>query len=278
VEKLRELPPIWTIFLELTAHDDGELVVTGEPLRRAILRVLSSADPLTARAIRMAGSRGHIIVSPLYTGSKPEVECSERAIGVSRGATYRARVVTFSDAVSSMIRNWAARNPRVRLAGVEFEICSVESETVEWDEVERQDSVKAFRISFLTPTLFRRQATPYCRLFPLPSLMIHGLAVSWNSLRRDGPRPREVASWARLSVVETGHELCTSRPIEVETENVVGFVGWAHYKCIMHPNWSPKQHEEMSAWAAKLFKLGEFVGVGAHRQNGLGIIRFSPKS
>ncbi len=270
-------PPIWTIFLELTAHEDGELTATGEPLRRAILRVMSSADPLTARAIRMAGPRGQIIASPLYTGSRPLVECSERAVGISRGATYRARVVTFSDAASTLIRNWAARSPKVRLSGMEFEVSSVEAERLGWEEIYVDEPVKAFRVNFLTPTLFRRQSTPYCRLFPLPSMLIHSLASSWNRLRGDGPRIRDVVSWARLSVVETGHELCTSRPIEVGGENVVGFVGWTHYKCIMHPNWSPKEHEEMAVWAGRLLRLGELVGVGAHRQNGLGIIRFSPK-
>ncbi|RLG46846.1 MAG: hypothetical protein DRO06_03765 [Thermoproteota archaeon] len=274
--EMPEKGSIYVVDIKLLAEEEGELPPSGTYFRKIVIRALRSVDPLTIRSVLSSGLP--ITVSPFYRGPYPHVRCPAGPLPIVRGQEYKVRVVSSSSQVGEILRGWLSSRQRVVIEGVPLEYRESRVSEVSWDEIYSEEAVWSFRVRFLTPTSFRRSTTPYCRLFPLPSMLFGRLAAIWRRVSPyEAPDLREFVRWADLSVVETGYDLCTIPPVRVDGEDLVGFLGWVNFKVIEHPNWSPDEHEELAAWTARLLRMGELTGVGAGRTHGMGIIRFIPK-
>ncbi len=262
----------------LISGGEGELPISGGPFRRILLHALDSVDPLTSRSLKTSGAYSNLVVTPPFDGERPSIGCGDRSIPVTRGMEMRIRITSDSRKISEIMRSWLGRKPSMRVGDVVFEVGGVRSREVGVPPLGRNPP-RSFRLRFLTPTSFRRASTPYCRLFPIAAIMLPRMARVWNRLiGSDDVNPGEIASWADLSVVETGHSICTVIPARFEGGDLVGFVGWANYKIIDHPSWTKEEHEFMAAWVARLLRLAEIVGLGSGRQHGMGVVRFIPRS
>lgn len=265
------------IEIEATSQKDGVIPFTGPFLRAALLKSISSQDPLLAKALEMSSKK--IFVEALRRERK-QMPCGSLEEPVYIGSEYRGSIIVFDDdTVSEAVKSWVFKKPTITIKEVPFKIVGYTHQEINILDFIQDKPCRNFRIRFLTPTCFRRATSQYCYLYPSPRMVISSLASAWNALSpKKAPETRLIATWADLSIMETGYELCTTKPVEMGGEKTfVGFLGWVNYKVIDHPEWHRSSHEEMATWLSTLLMFGELIGVGHMRNMGFGRMKFEVK-
>ncbi len=277
ISQVRGINMISIIEVEATSQGDGVIPFTGPFFRAAVLRSISSQDPLLAKALELSSKK--IFVEALRKERK-QMPCGSLEEPVYIGSEYRGSIIIFNDnVISDAIKSWIFKKPTITIKDIPFKVTSYMHQEINILDFIQENPCRNFRLRFLTPTCFKRATSQYCYLYPNPRLIVSSLASAWNALSpKKGPETRLAATWADLSVVETGYELCTTKPVEMSGEKTfVGFMGWVNYKVIDHPEWHRSSHEEMAKWLATYLMFGELIGVGYMRNMGFGRIKFEVK-
>lgn len=268
---------ISVVEIEALSQGEGIIPFSGPPFRRAIFRVLSSQNPLLAKALEVSSNK--VFVEALLRDKK-QIPCGFQDDLVYSGSEYRGSVIIFNDTtVADAIRGWLYKKPTITIGDVPFKVTGHSYQEINIEDFVQEQPCKNFRIRFLTPTCFRRASTPYYYLYPNSRMVVSSASSIWNALSsKRGPETRIMSIWANLSVVETGYELCTTKPIEIgDGRTLVGFMGWVNYKVVDHPEWHSESHEDMATWLNTYLRFAELVGVGHMRNAGFGRIRFEIK-
>ena len=276
--KEEEEPKLYQLDINMICREDGILKFAGSELLSAFKRAIRSMDPMASRILDSSYS-SEMVVSPPMPSVPWRAWCGTQEFQVSSGDSLEARVVLFNGNLFNPLRVWLLKKPVMRLGEISLEVRDTFWSEYTYDSLMTREPLRSFRIKFLTPTCLRKASTVYCDLYPNPRKMLFSLSALWN-LRSPikCPRPKIISTWAALSIVETGYELCTSRPIPLGVgKSVVGFVGWVNYKVIEYPGWEREAHSSMAAWANTLFRFGEMCGVGVGRSIGFGKIHLELK-
>ncbi len=266
--------------IEVSAVSDNEGIIpfSGPPFRKALVSSLSSQDPLVARVVEMHSNK--LIVTPLLR-DKDYVTCGYQEEIVYPGVTYRGRVVILGEELVNPVKGWLYKKPTIKIGEVSFRVSGYSVTQKDVREFIQEKPCKNFRIRFKTPTCFRRATTPYCSLYPRMGQIVASAMRSWNQVAPDDLKIRDyriLTVWSDLSVVETGYNLCTTKPVEIgEGRGIVGFVGWVNYKVVDHPEWHAGSHEEMTTWMNTLLTFASYIGVGYLRRAGFGVISYEVK-
>ncbi len=268
---------ITIIEIEATSQGEGIIPFTGPSLRRILFKTLSSQNPLLGKALEMASNK---IFVEAFMKDRRQLPCGFQEELVYPGSEYRGSIIIFDeDTIANAVKGWLYKKPVIKIRDIPFKITGYSSQEIKIEDFIQEQPCKNFRLRFLTPTCFRRAITPYCYLYPNSKLVISSVASIWNALSpRKGPDTKIMTMWADLSVVETGYELCTTKPVEIgEGRTMVGFMGWVNYKVVDHPEWHAGSHEEMAIWMNTLLRFAELIGVGYLRHFGFGKVRFEIK-
>ncbi len=268
---------ISVIEIEAVSQGEGIVPFTGPPLRRALFKALSSQNPLLAKALEMSSNK---IFVEAFLRDRRQLPCGFQDDLVYSGSEYRGSVIIFDDkTLVEAVKGWVYKKPTITIRDVPFKVVGYSYQEIDIEDFIQDQPCKNFRIRFLTPTCFRRTSTPYCYLYPNSKMVVSSASAVWNALSpKKGPETRIMSMWADLSVVETGYELCTTKPVEIsEGRTLVGFMGWVNYKVVDHPEWHSGSHEEMATWLNTYLRFAELVGVGYMRNAGFGKIRFEVK-
>ncbi len=269
---------LYRLDINMTCREDGELGLAGSELLSTFKRAIRSTDPMASRILDSSYS-SEIVVNPPIPPVPWKAWCGTQEFQVNTGDSLEAGVVLFNSNLLNPLRVWLLKKPIIRLGEISLEVKDAFWSEHTYDSLITKEPLHSFRIKFLTPTCLRKASTVYCDLYPSPRKILFSLSALWN-LRSPVkcPRPKIISTWAALSIVETGYELCTSRPIPLGADkSVVGFVGWVNYKVIEHPGWEREAHSSMAAWANTLFRFGEICGVGVGRSVGFGRIHLELK-
>ncbi len=265
------------IEIETVSQGEGIIPFAGPPLRKALFKAVSSQNSLLARALEMSSNK--IFVEALLRDKK-QLPCGFQDELVYIGSEYRGSIIIFDNStIADAVRRWVYKKPLIRIKDVTFKIVGHSYQEINIEDFIQDQPCKNFRIRFLTPTCFRRSSTPYCYLYPNSKIIASSASSVWNALSpKKGPETRIMSIWTDLSVIETGYEICTTKPIEIsEGRTLVGFMGWVNYKVMDHPEWHAGSHEEMSIWLSTYLRFAELSGVGYMRNAGFGKIRFEIK-
>lgn len=264
---------IYLIDLYFSSRGEGEIPFSGPHLMDSIRKAVMSSDPIMARAAEL----NEISVYPFMPKEGWRSWCRYQGMHVSNGERFQSKVVIFSGEVFNVVRSWLLKRPSIRIGEINFLLNDVSWTELNYSSFIIKEPSKSFRLVFMTPTCLKRSEPQLCYLYPNMRTIISSLASIWNR-RADikCPDPRTMGTWASLSLIETGYELCTSRPIQLQGNRyLVGFVGWVNYRVADHPEWRKEDHSMMAAWAQTLLRLGELSGVGIARSIGFGKIRYS---
>jgi len=156
----------------------------------------------------------------------------------------------------------------------------VENIGVEMKSFERltlRDGGGLIRMQFKTPVLisfpkswvkFDKKVPVRHSLFPIPSLMIHGLAEHRNTYSPENlriPNITKLRTYSNYSLVEQDFNIKPVTAIYDEKRRPRGFTGWVLYK-------HRRLNRNLDDALLKLLDYVNYIGVGRSRSIGFGVV------
>lgn len=168
---------------------------------------------------------------------------------------------------SKAIKELNFNNDKLDFLGISFQVGNREDDITTYEQLyselvaEDPESIKDYRLEFLTPTSFAQGKMNLP--LPLPSLMFHGWLNKWNNFCNIYLGSDELIDYLSNNIYLNYYRLNT-RKLQINQQKVTGFVGEINLKI-------PQRVDDLLANVANLLiNYSQYCGTGIKTRLGMG--------
>ncbi|ELR98430.1 CRISPR-associated endoribonuclease Cas6 [Gloeocapsa sp. PCC 73106] len=200
---------------------------------------------------------------------KGELRQEENRVNLLSGHTYYLKVTALSQPVALFLHDWIKNLPElINLYGSSLKIidCQVSLKPNTYSQLwqKNQDNCKTVKLSFVTPTSFRRKGHHFP--LPVPVSLFHSYLRRWNCFCDRAFEQDPFLDWIEESVIILRHQLISEKIQVAKSGSVTGFLGAIE----LNLDKSALKNLEYTQLFYTLSDLAPYCGTGHKTPFGLG--------
>jgi len=238
---------------------------TGPQIQALFLNIIAKQDKQLAEKLHQENILRPYAVQPLkpLQGKKKIIE--EKWI-IEEGQQYSFTISTLTEELTKTMIEILAEIQQIEIGKIPFDVLQVQIESKTYETLLKESfAAPKIQMEFLTPTHFRWKEAETYLPFPLPHLFYTNLARIWNMFHPYKADLGELKIWTIKNVYVKSFKGGT-REIQIKGTKQTGYKGKIEY-IIKNPE------RGYAKWATILTKYAEYTNVGAHRTQGMGVVK-----